>query len=276
MNSFLLPLSVVWQILIKTYDKSDGVLKGFSTSTNQYYFKAVEDIFYCLVLNPNIYSLGTGAKLLSILDNSLDQLIKTFAIYHRMTKTKDFIGKNFLDTFEYQIDTILLFNLKNFNGKNFIKNTLSQNVQSLDEFHSDTFNHEFLKNGILGLFILDSENKPIIIRDYVINQKYIKQENYYQRIVLTLKNTYFLGGIKDIGIDDTRVILKINENYTICLIVSEDKFWKYDLKIFELYMDDLLKDLPLSIIFKPIYSYNSANQSIQSKISHPTNYQMDQ
>lgn len=261
---------------IKTYDESDGYLKGFSTSTNQYYIKEIEDTIYCLVLNPNIYTLGTGIKLRTILDTTLEQLIKSFAIYYRMTRTKEFIEKSFLDTFENQIDTLLMVNLKNTKEKNFLKNSFSQDLLNSKEFHSDTFNYKFLKNGILGIFILNSKNKPIIIRDYVINQKYIKQADYYQRIVLTLKNTYFLGGIKDIGIEDTRVILKINTQYTICLIISENSYWKYDLERFGIYLNELLKDLPLSKIFTSKFSYNDKNQSIEHQINQSKNYQIDQ
>lgn len=261
---------------IKTYDQSEGFLKGFSTLTNHFYIKSVDEILYCLVLNSSIIKLGNGTDLLSILDNSLDQLVKSFGVYYKMTRTKDFIEKNFLDTFENQIDALMFFNLKT--SKKFLSNNQSklQDLQDSNEFHSETFNYSFLKNGILGIFILNHNNEPILMKDYVINQKYIKQADYYQRIVLTLKNTYFLGTIQDIGIGNTRVIIRITRNYTICLIVAELHFWKYDSTIYSLFIDNLLKNIPLSMTSRPIYSYDLKDNTITSDIGPTISYQIDQ
>ena len=170
---------------IKIYDNDE--LKGFSTSTNQFYIKTVREIIYCFALNENIYALNPTQPLHYILENALDELIKSFSIYYKMTKTKDFIESNFLDAFNSQIDTILLFNLnKAKHSTNFdISKRKDLYLQNSEEFLSETFHHTFLKHGILGLYVINQENEPIIIRDYVINQKYLKQTEYYQRIVLT-------------------------------------------------------------------------------------------
>ena len=103
---------------IKTYDQSEGFLKGFSTLTNHFYIKSVDEILYCLVLNSSIIKLGNGTDLLSILDNSFDQLVKSLGVYYKISRTKDFIEKNCLDSFEDLMDAFMFFNLKT--GKNFL------------------------------------------------------------------------------------------------------------------------------------------------------------
>ena len=263
---------------IKIYDTADGYLKGFSTATNRFFIKNDEDLIYCLVLNSNIFYLSTGENLINILEKTLQELIKSFTVYYKMTRTKDFIEKNFLDVFENQIDSLLLVNLRKAQKNAIISNNSKNDFyqKNSEEFFSETFNHAFLKHGILGLIIFDPENNPVIIRDYVINQKYVKQTEYYQRIVLTLKqfNHFSLGPIQDIGIDDTRLFLRIEKDFTICLIISEINYWKHDPGSLSKYLDELLKNLPLEQHLK--YTINVKNNSIQQGMTHLTNYQIDQ
>ncbi len=260
---------------IRIYDNTE--LRGFTTLDHQFFIKTSNDIIYCLVLNKNILSLNFSNNLLNRLNVTVNELIRTFSIYYKMTKTNDFSENNFITAFESQIDTILLFNLskaKNLPRLN-DKPEIDNYVKNSGEFLSETFNHAFLKKGILGLFILESDNSPLIIRDYVINQKYIKLADYYQRIVITLKNFNY-GTVLDVGIGDTRISIRSTKSVTFCLVISENSYWKYLTQIGINFIDELLKNPPISLTLKPKYTFNSENNSIKSEMIYSTNYLVDQ
>lgn len=260
---------------IKIYDNTE--LKGFTTTHHQFFIKTDNEIIYCFVLNKNIDSVGSNTNLVQSLNYTMNELIKSFSIYYKMTKTSDFIEKNFLTAFESQIDTLILFNLTKSKNNAIQNKTINEDFyfKNSNEFLTETFNHTFLKNGILGLFILESDNSPLIIRDYVINQKYIKLADYYQRIVLTLKHFNF-GTVLDIGIGDTRVAIRSSKSIIFCLIVSESNYWMHTTQSRKRYIDDLLKNPPISLILKPKFTYNTENNSIKSEMVYSTNYLIDQ
>lgn len=260
---------------IKIYDNTE--LKGFSTSHYHIFIQIADEIIYCFVLNKNILKLHANNNLPRILDSTMKELIKSFSIYYRMTKTKDFIEKNFLTAFESQIDTLLLFNLSKWKNTPYISTGTEDDFyfKNSDEFLSETFNHKFLKNGILGLFVLGSDNSPLVIRDYAVNQKYIKLADYYQRIVMTLKNFKY-GTIKDIGIGDTRVAIRTTKSITFCLVISEQSYWKHIDQSEQNYIDKLLQNPPISLTLKPKYTFDSNKNSIKSEMIYSTNYLVDQ
>jgi hypothetical protein len=257
-------------------------LKGFSSGGLNYYIKIKSEIIYCLVLNSNIFQLANGEKLPLILDRTLEILIRSFSVYYSMTKTKDFIEKNFLENFQYQLDTTLLFNLQNearfINSNKGKINTEISIKEKINEYFSDTFHHIFLSQGILGLFILNAENKPIIIRDYVINQKFVKSLDFYQSIALTIRQFGRNNlGLTDFGIGENRIIIKYdqNSNTIICLIISENTYWYHNFKSISTFSSSLTHNLHTIISKMPKFVYNFENNSIQSEQGHSTNYLVD-
>ena len=262
---------------IKVYDNDE--FRGFSTQNYRYYIKSFNEKIYCLVLNFNAFKLSSGPSLISILDNALDELIKSFSVYYKMTKTKDFIEKSFLDSFEKQIDTQLLFNFKNTKSDNLLSkhNYKDPYYEYSKEFLSETFNHIFLKHGILGVLIFDHEYNLIVIRDYVINQKYLKKNEYYQRISLIIAeyNRHNIESIMDIGTGTTRIISKITETHSFCLILSEIYFWKLNERKIRIFTNELLKNIPKILPLHDKSTSDGKNNANLSEVNLPINYAVD-
>ena len=260
---------------VKIYDSE--ILNGFSTNQNKFFMKSEDDVIYCFVLNNNIFNLAKGLELTDVLTITLNELIKSFSVYYKMTKLNDFTEKNFLDAFEKQIDILLTFNLKKnstiqknstFSPKKFIEN----------EFIEGSFNHTFLKFGILGLIILDDQNNPIIVRDYSIKRKYNKGIDYYQRIVLTLKqfgNSKF-DVLTDIGIGENRIVLKEIINFTVCFIIAEENYWNYDNQKLNSLVNILSKDMDFQLQQSAKFTYDFSHRIIKSESVHSISYKIDQ
>ena len=257
---------------VKIYD--NDLLQGFSTESNRFYVKTLDDMIYCLVLNNNIFNLGSGDLLTGILDTTVEQLVKSFNVYYKMTRTKDFIEKNFLTNFQKQIDILISFNFKNKEAK---PKKAGQFNALEDEFLSDSFNYSFLKHGILGLFILDADNKPLLVRDYGIHGKYNTKIDYYQRIVLTLKQygQSNLAQLTDIGVGPNRITLKIVRDITVCIVLAEHKYWLYDYKSLNLLLIGLLHNLDFSLLKHSKFEYDFTNNSIQSTKDRSITYKID-
>ena len=262
---------------IKVYDNDE--FRGFSTQNYRYYIKILNERIYCLVLNSNVFKLSSGSSLISILDNTLDELIKSFSVYYKMTKTKDFIEKTFLDSFEKQIDTQLLLNFRNAKNDSFLSkhNQKDPYHEYSKEFLSETFNHIFLKSGILGVLVFYQDNNPIVIRDYVINQKYLKKNEYYQRIssIIAEYNRHNVESIMDFGAGNTRIISKTTEKHSLCLILSELYFWKLNERKIRIFTNELLKNLSKVIPLEPKFTFDNINNTIHSEVNLPINYLID-
>lgn len=261
---------------IKIYDKEE--LHGFSTASNKFFIKTKNELIYSFVLNSNIFNIAKGEELRAILDKTSTELVKSFTVYYNMTIMKDFIEKTFLNTFEKQIDILLSFNLRKTLKSRTVSNSLYKKVSIEDEFLKDSFNYAFLKFGILGLIVLDDANKPFVIRDYSINRKYNSRIDYYQKIVLTLKQFGHskLDVLTDIGIGENRIILNEIKNFTIGVVIKEENYWNFNHQELNLLLNKLLNNIEFQLHHSAKYTSNTNEKIIKSEPNQPINYKIDQ
>lgn len=221
---------------ISNYIKSQSseYFSDFGIGQSRFFLKYTRDQkIFCLVVSEVVYRRLTGEKFNMLIEMTLSDLIKTFNNYHKMTKTKSFIQSNYLEKFTYQFDNILFFNFKRA-IEELKKSEYTKTERQIDNFkviylHRDDYsrvNHELLIKGILGLIIFDADLNPIIARDYALYQNYETNKDYYTGISSAIKSfaEKNLGFVTDIGLGNTRVLIKHKQDLSFCMVVSEVLF----------------------------------------------------
>lgn len=238
----------------------------FGIGLSRYYLKFIDEKIYCLVLSEIVSRRITGESLTVLMEMTLNQLIKSFTVFYNMTKTKKFLEMNYLDQFMYQIDTILFFNFKHAIDE--LESNIPEMKHPYDNFkitynNSDQYgpiNHQLLIKGIQGLIIFDKENKPLIIRDYALERNYEENIEYYSSIAMAIKKfaDYNLGVVTDIGLGNTRVLVKIKKHeLTVCMFISELLFWRITGEIITIFLELTLKDILRSFnLYLDMFNYN--------------------
>jgi len=262
---------------ISNYIKSQSseYFSDFGIGQSRYYLKYTKlDQIYCLIVSEVVYRRLTGEKFNMLIELTLGDLMKTINIYYKMTKTKSFIQSSYLEKFTYQIDTTLFFNFKRAIDE-LKKKEYTETERQIDNFkviylHKDDYgpiNHQLLIKGILGLLIFDSKLNPIIFRDYALHQNYETNAEYYTAISSTMKNfaERNLGFVTDIGLGNTRVLIKHKQNISFCMVVSEVLFLRVTGEIMSMFLELTLNEILKSFMtYLDLFKMGEGHETVES------------
>ena len=244
--------------------QNDDIFTDFGMGQIRYYIKIHGDKIYCLILSEIISRRITGESLTSLLELTLNQLIKSFTVYYQMTKTKDYLQLHYVDHFVFQIDTVLFLNFKNaINELTEINRDKKRQFDNFKVFYNNSdryteINHQLLIKGIQGLIIFENESNPLIVRDYALERETFNID-YYSGLSLATKKFahYNLGVLTDIGLGNSRIMVKNKDGLVICLIISEVLYWRITGEILSIFMEMTISDILRSFnLYLDMFNYS--------------------
>jgi len=267
-NDILIITAFISSISNYILNYTDEFFTDFGIGISRYYLKFIDEKIYCIVLNEIVTNRITGESLVVLMVMTLNQLIKSFTVFYKMTATKKLTEMNYLERFIFQIDTILFFNFKN--AVTELDSLVGTQKHEFDNFkiayaNSDLYNsinHQMMIKGIKGLIIFDKDNNPLIIRDYALEKNYQENIDHYSSITMAIKKfaDFNLGVVRDIGLGNTRVLVKQKKNeLTICLFISGILYWRINGEILTMFLELTLRDILRSFTsYLQLFHYETA------------------